>query len=76
MKTAGDLAADWSWMDEHTYFRVIGGRRLYTDANASTTLRTVKIGYIRHTQEGHLQSVIRYVDPDTPIELVQEESHE
>lgn len=70
-KTAHDLAADWGWMDCAIGFRVKGGRVVWEEAQylERGAGHRVRLGRL-DTSSGMLREYHRWVDPDTPIQLV------
>lgn len=56
--------------------RIVGGRALYEDAafNDETGRTHVRLARL-DTDEFGLQQVNRYVDPDTPVELVRDDGY-
>lgn len=81
LKTAWDLCGNSEWIVEGYCFRIKGGRAIYENAQASRTHQSVQCSRIDvkaggiHGRAfgGGLHVVIRYIHPDTPIELVQED---
>lgn len=67
--TAGDLAADWWWMDEY----LISTRRaIYTDAEFTGGYQGVKFSRLEggQTIQDGVRVITRYVDPDMEVRLV------
>lgn len=68
--TAHDLASDWSWMNTAIGFRIVGGRRVWEQAEYGEKSRgAVRLSRVAVTSRG-LRTHKRYVLPTTPVELV------
>ena len=72
-RTAHEAAADWSWMEEEGVqgLRVRGGRVVWEEAQylERGTGRRVRLARL-HQEGGRLEQRERFVDPDTPVEVV------
>lgn len=68
INTAWDACGDWWWTDGYA-LRIKGGRRLYGEATASQTNQSVKLSSLEGLSTG-IHQIVRYVHPDTPVELV------
>lgn len=66
---AHDLAADWGWMEEHSGFRLRGGRVVWEEAEYRG--ERLRIGRVEVREDGGLQPVARYVDPETEVEFAE-----
>lgn len=67
----GTVLTAWDFIgyDGDHYLRIVGGRAKYETAIFSDDTRGDQVKLAR-LDEGSLRQVNRYVDPDTPVEVV------
>jgi hypothetical protein len=66
--TAWQLCGDRSWREGNYRIKIKGGKTLYEDATAAKGYRSVRLAWLRND----LKQFTRYVDPETPMQLVKE----
>lgn len=71
--TAFELCGDWWWTNDYRAVPV-GGRVEYWEAYSNGTMKTVRLTRIGQNDNSLLRTVVRYVDPDTPMRLVPQRS--
>lgn len=66
--TAHDLAADWSWMETATGFR-LNGRGVKWETAQYVKAQPFKVQVSRAINgKWGVRAIVRYVDPATPVE--------
>ena len=69
--TAWHLAADWEWINAGDFAQIKGGRSLWeqVDTTKGGLGKTVRLSRLITTDD-RFRCITRYVDPDTPMELI------